>query len=84
MVVVPHYVLPEFLGGPVAINGFTVDELLQKDPHEFGVFLGSFGLLKQFFDGGQADIVAVVNSGCSEPFEKLVQRDFHLAFFYNT
>ena len=42
----PHYVLPEFLRGPVAIYGFTVDELLQKDPHELGVLLGSFGLLK--------------------------------------
>jgi len=65
MVVMRHDIFSKFFGCPVAIDSFSIDELFQQNPHKFGVFFRMFGLLKQFFDGGYADIVAVINFGHS-------------------
>jgi len=38
IVVVVHRTFSDFLGGQVAIDGLDVDEMFQKNPHDFGVF----------------------------------------------
>lgn len=75
-----HRTFSDFLGGQVAIDGLDVDEMFQKNPHDFGVFWGEILWNKELLDGGDSDVVSIVNFVGLEPFYELIDCYLHLIF----
>jgi len=77
---VVHSVSSNFFGSQVATHSLGIDEILEKDPHDLGVFTDELLFYEKFPDGWDSDVVSVVDSVDLYPLDELLQSNLHLVF----